>query len=167
MKSVGALAPSSRFLVNKMLREIDFSKDLNILELGPGTGVVTKQILSQISPSSTLACLELNEQFCKDLECLKNENLNVIQGSAAEVSSLFDNHSFDYVVSGLPLAIFKKEFVNTILDGCVSSLKPGGKYIQFQYSLASKKTLQRHFSKVDLALAAINLPPAVIYTCTI
>lgn len=166
MKSVGALAPSSKYLVNKMLKQIDFSKDLNILELGPGTGVITKQILNQISPNSKLVCLELNEQFCTDLENLKTSNLKVIQGSAENVGELFENQSFDYVISGLPLAIIKKDCVNEILNGCVSSLKEDGKYIQFQYSLASKRTLQRYFSKVDLSLAAVNLPPAVVYTCS-
>ncbi len=167
MKSVGALAPSSKFLVNKMLKRIDFTKDINILELGPGTGVVTKQLLEKISPDSNLVCLELNEQFCQDLQQLKDKNLKVIQGSAEDISDLFDTQSFDYVVSGLPLAIFKKDCVNEILNGCVASLKDDGKYIQFQYSLASKKTLQRHFSKVDLSLAAVNLPPAVVYTCSL
>jgi len=167
IKSVGALAPSSKYLVNKMLKQIDFSKKVSILELGPGTGVVTKQILSKITSDSNLICLELNEQFCADLEVLKDKNLQVIQGSAEDVATLFKNKSFDYVISGLPLAIFKKESVNEILDGCVASLKEEGKYIQFQYSLASKKTLHRYFSKVDISLAPVNLPPAVVYTCSL
>jgi phospholipid N-methyltransferase len=167
MKSVGALAPSSKYLVSKMLKQIDFSKKITILELGPGTGVVTKQILSKITLDSNLVCLELNEQFCAKLEGFKDKNLQVIQGSAEDVATLFKNKSFDYVVSGLPLAIFKKECVNEILEGCVASLKEEGKYIQFQYSLASRKTLQRYFSKVDVSLAAVNLPPAVVYTCSL
>ena len=167
IKSVGALAPSSKYLVNKMLKQIDFSKKVSILELGPGTGVVTKQILSKITSDSNLICLELNEQFCADLEVLKDKNLQVIQGSAEDVATLFKNKSFDYVISGLPLAIFKKESVNEIQDGCVASLKEEGKYIQFQYSLASKKTLHRYFSKVDISLAPVNLPPAVVYTCSL
>ncbi len=150
-----------------MLKQIDFSKKISILELGPGTGVVTKQILDKITSDSNLVCLELNEQFCNDLAELKDKNLEVIQGSAEDIGDLFKTQSFDYVVSGLPLAIFKKACVNEILDGCVSSLKEEGKYIQFQYSLASKKTLQRYFSKVDLSLAAVNLPPAVVYTCSL
>lgn len=167
MKSVGALAPSSKYLVNKMLKQIDFSKKLSILELGPGTGVVTKQILSKITLDSNLICLELNKQFCADLEKLTNKNLQIIQGSAQDLDTLFQNKSFDYVISGLPLAIFKKECVNEILDGCVTSLKENGKYIQFQYSLASRKTLHRYFSKVDVSLAAVNLPPAIVYTCSL
>jgi len=167
MKSVGALAPSSKYLVSKMLKQIDFSKKVNILELGPGTGVVTKEILDKITSDSNLVCLELNAQFCTDLEEIKDKNLQVIQGSAEDVGALFKNKSFDYVISGLPLAIFKKESVNEILDGCVASLKEEGTYIQFQYSLASKKTLKRYFTKVDLSLAAVNLPPAVVYTCSL
>lgn len=149
-----------------MLKEIDFSKEVNILELGPGTGVITKQLLKKTTANSKVICLELNEQFCLDLKQIKDKKLKIIQGSAEEIGSLFENQSFDYIVSGLPLAIFKKESVNEILDGCIASLKDNGRYIQFQYSLASKRTLKRYFTKVDLSVAAINLPPAVVYTCT-
>ena len=40
---IGAIAPSSKFLAKKMMKEIDFSKDLNIIELGPGNGVFTEK----------------------------------------------------------------------------------------------------------------------------
>ena len=167
MKSVGALAPSSKFLVKKMLREVDFSKDITLLELGPGTGAITNQILEQLSPNSKLICLELNEQFCSDLKKNGSRQLEIVQGSAEEIEKHFKDHNFDYVVSGLPLAIFKKDAVKGILNSCAGVLNPKGKFIQFQYSLASKKTLQSVFSKVDVSLAALNLPPAVIYTCNL
>jgi len=168
MKSVGALAPSSKYLVNRMLKHIDFSKDITILELGPGTGVVTKKLLANMTSASKVTCLELNPQFCESLNQKYNSaQVEIVNGSANDLCSLFKSASFDYVVSGLPLAIFNKDSVNDILAGCIDSLKESGKFVQFQYSLASKKTLQRHFSKVDLSLAAVNLPPAVVYTCSV
>ena len=45
---IGAIAPSSKYLAQKMLAKIDFSTDLNIVELGPGTGVFTSKLLKRI-----------------------------------------------------------------------------------------------------------------------
>lgn len=165
MKSVGALAPSSKFLVKKMLDPIDFSQHIKILELGSGTGVITKQILENLNSQSELVSMELNDKFYEQLKCLESDNCSMLKANAENVSMLFQEKSFDYVISGLPLAIFKKSQVSAILNGCTKVLKSQGKFIQFQYSLSSKRTLQRHFEKVNTSLAAINLPPAVVYTC--
>ncbi len=165
MKSIGALAPSSKYLVKKMLEPVDFNKSLKILELGPGTGVITKQILGKLNSSSELVSIELNDEFCAQLKSLESDNFSVLKANAEHIKALFQDQSFDYVISGLPLALFKKQVVANILDGCLSVLKQEGTFIQFQYSLSNKKTLQRHFGNVNTTLAAVNLPPAVVYTC--
>ena len=48
-KTVGAITPSSKFLMKKMLSKIDFSKNVFLIELGPGTGVFTTEILSRMT----------------------------------------------------------------------------------------------------------------------
>ena len=47
IKEVGAVLPSSKFVVSKMIESINFKRDNLILELGPGTGVITNQILKK------------------------------------------------------------------------------------------------------------------------
>jgi len=165
MKSVGALAPSSKYLVHKMLKPINFNQNQKILELGPGTGVITKKILQNLNPSSELISIELNEKFCEQLKNLESENFTVLKANAENIQMLFQENSFDYIISGLPLALFKKQQVSNILNGCFNILKAEGKFIQFQYSLTNKKTLHRHFDSVEVSLATVNLPPAVVYTC--
>ena len=62
-KQIGSLMPSSRFLVKKMCRKIDFSTATNIIELGPGTGVFTKEILNMARKDAKIFVFELNEDF--------------------------------------------------------------------------------------------------------
>ena len=62
-KQVGALAPSSRFLVKKMCDKIDFETAKNIVELGPGTGVFTTELLKRASKDCRIFVIELNEEF--------------------------------------------------------------------------------------------------------
>ena len=51
-KMVGAISPSSSFLTNKMLENIDFDSAKVFIEIGPGTGVFTKKMLSRMNPES-------------------------------------------------------------------------------------------------------------------
>ncbi|WP_233188626.1 rRNA adenine N-6-methyltransferase family protein [Tenacibaculum sp. SG-28] len=67
-KTSGTLVPSSKFLANRMLAQVDLSKAKVIVELGPGNGAITKKILEKITPSTTLICFEINTVFLKELE---------------------------------------------------------------------------------------------------
>ena len=58
-KTSGTVVPSSKYLANKMLKDIDFSSAKLIVELGPGNGVITHDILKKLSPDATLICFEL------------------------------------------------------------------------------------------------------------
>src|SRR5690606_26212453 len=62
-KQVGALAPSSRFLVKKMCDHIDFEQAQVIVELGPGTGVFTSEILKRANQNTKIFVIELNQEF--------------------------------------------------------------------------------------------------------
>src|ERR1700691_5191658 len=55
-----SLFPSSRFLASALLRAIDFSAARVIVELGVGTGAITKEILRRLKPNSVLLGLDLN-----------------------------------------------------------------------------------------------------------
>ena len=68
IKEVGTVLPSSKFVVSKMIEPINFEKDISILEFGSGTGVITKEILKKMTPSSKLICFETNTSFQKELK---------------------------------------------------------------------------------------------------
>lgn len=62
-KSIGAMAPSSKFLASKMLENVNFKNANIIVELGPGTGIFTEQIISFMQETSRLIIVELDEVF--------------------------------------------------------------------------------------------------------
>ena len=45
LQEVGTVLPSSKSVVNKMVEPINFNEDIIIIELGSGTGVITKEII--------------------------------------------------------------------------------------------------------------------------
>ena len=85
IKTSGAFIPSSRFLVKKILMDIDFSTSEVIVEYGPGNGTITKEILKKLKPSAILICFEINETFLLDLRKIENKQLIVLNASAENV----------------------------------------------------------------------------------
>ena len=63
LKTSGTLIPSSKFLAQKMLKNIDFYASNVLVELGPGNGAITHEILKNIGPNSHLICFEVNDEF--------------------------------------------------------------------------------------------------------
>lgn len=169
-KMVGAMSPSSKYLANKMLNPIDFKKARVIVELGPGTGVFTKRMLAQMQPDAKLLVFELNDAFFETLQSEINDpRMILIHDSAEHVQKYLQANDLlqtDYVVSSLPLANFPLKLKKNIIESSYNSLKNNGKYIQFQYSLNSKKVLEEQFQSVSLAFTPFNFPPAFVYTCT-
>ncbi|MFZ9028216.1 MAG: class I SAM-dependent methyltransferase [Crocinitomicaceae bacterium] len=164
---VGAISPSTKFLGEKMLSSVDFEKEHIIAELGPGTGVFTDLIIAKMAPEAKLLVFELNESFC---EALKNRisdpRVQVIHDSAENISKyLNENEKCDVVVSSLPLMVFSPELRNSVVKASYESLREDGKYVQFQYSLQSKKLLESVFKSVKVRFTLKNFPPAFVYTC--
>jgi phosphatidylethanolamine/phosphatidyl-N-methylethanolamine N-methyltransferase len=166
---VGAIAPSSRFLAAKMLHHVPFESCKTIVEFGPGTGAFTKLIQTKMQADAKLLIIELNEAFCSELrDKFENDSTEVIHGSATELKKILAERNLseaDCIISSLPLAIFNETLRNNILCESQNSLKTGGYFIQFQYSLQSKKALQKHFSQLKVDFTPLNIPPAFIYTC--
>ena len=167
-KMVGSVSPSSKFLAHKMLENIDFASCKTLVELGPGTGVFTDLIIERMAPDAKLFVFELNDEFYKNLAVrIDDSRVHILHDSAEYIQKyLGKNEKADVVISSLPLMVFPEELRNNVIKESHNSLKDTGKYIQFQYSLQSKKLLQSTYEDVTVKFTIKNLPPAFVYTCT-
>lgn len=156
----GAIMPSSPELANAMLAPIDFEKAHHIVELGPGTGVITKGLLKRMRPDAKLTAVEICNDFCKDLSKIKDNRLAILHADAKHLSAFVKEA--DYVVSGLPLLSLPKADHKQILQEIKKVTKE--KYIQFHYSPLGERQLKKHFSKITKKIAVKNIPPAIVYT---
>lgn len=167
--NVGAIAPSSRLLAKKLMKAIDFGKDRTFVELGAGTGIITREMLKNMHEDAVLYVFETNENFCRRLESIDDPRLVILQGSAEHIKERlkeFDVASVDVVLSSIPFTIVPKEVKDRIMYGAIELLGETGTFFQFQYSLQSYRYFKRLFAEVKLDFMAYNLPPAFIYTCT-
>ena len=150
-KNVAALTPTSSLTIKKICSNIDFSKDLIIVEYGPGTGVCTKAILKQLSANSKLITIETNKDFISYLNTIKDSRLINIKGSAQDVLKILNSEGIsqvDYVVSSIPFTFFSSSERASLVSSTHRIIKPGGSFIVYQYSPLMKKYLKDCDEKV-------------------
>ena len=168
-KTSGTIIPSSRFLVKRILNSINFTNSKLIVEFGSGNGIITKEILKKIEPSTTLICFEINEVFYNDLKKIKHKQLIVLNASAENIQEEIEKFGFkqvDNFISSLPLTMLPKEVSQRIIENSYDVLNDKGLFVQFQYSTQFLKQFKAVFNrKVRLDFEPLNIPPAFLYVC--
>ena len=173
---IGAVCPSSQRLARTMVEWIDWSNVRAVVEYGPGTGVFTRQILSQTRPDARVVASELNPTFVTSLQT-RYPDVRLYQDSVANVKAICRNEEIqevDAIVSGLPWASFSGALQLELLRATTSVLKPGGQFVTFAYlqglllksGRGFRRQLRDHFSRVERSRTVwMNLPPAFVYRC--
>lgn len=169
-RKVGAVAPSSRFLANKMLDKIDFNNASCIVEYGPGTGAFTQRLLDRVGDETLVILLEINTTFYNKLKDTYGHKQNVIilnEGAEniAKILKGYNIQKVDYILSGLPFASLPKDVSDGILTKTYEVLEHGGQFITFQYSLVKRKLFDRFFDKISTEKTYLNIPPAYVLRC--
>src|ERR671932_2045634 len=84
-KMLGSMIPSSRFLIDQVLRQIDWQRARVIVEYGPGVGTFTAEILQRMRQDAILIVFETNHDFVQFLRSsFDDPRLHVVSGSAAD-----------------------------------------------------------------------------------
>ncbi|MDA8236080.1 MAG: methyltransferase domain-containing protein [Clostridia bacterium] len=165
--SVGSITPSSSFLAKKMVKEEEVEPCLNIIELGAGTGVFTKHLMQMKTSETKLYVFEKDPLMAANLQ-RKYSDIKIFP-DATQIGKLLNKGELsqtDLVISGLPFAVMPDSVRQKILRGVFQVLRPGGKFVAFQYSFQLLKELERIYGCVDLEFVLLNIPPAVVYRCT-
>lgn len=164
---IGAMAPSSCFLADKMVEEISFLACDCIVEFGPGTGVFTEKILARKKQETKFIVIEQEEEFYNRLieKYGHRENVVFYHGSAEDVRRYIREQGCekaDYVISGLPFTSLPKEVSRRILRETNLALAEDGIFYTFQYSLVKKKLFQSYFKIISIRREMRNFPPAYV-----
>lgn len=168
-RMLGSIVPSSRFLVRRLLAQIDWSRARVIVEYGPGIGVVTRQILRNMRPDATLIVIEMNPEFVEFLSsAIVDERLKVVEGSADNVVEILrscGHLTADYIVSGIPFSTMPSEVRERTLHDTNAALAPGGVFVVFQFSTRVLRDLRRIFRDVRRRFEFLNVLPAHLFIC--
>lgn len=169
-KEIGAIAPSSAALGAAITREIN-PANAPVIELGPGTGTVTRSILDRGIAPADLTLIESNPKFIPQLE-RDFPGTRVLCMNATRLSSieLFSDRKAGAVVSGIPFLMLDRDEATEILAGVLKWMRPEASIYQFTYGLRApipSEVLER----LGLRIRRIggtyrNLPPASVYRLT-
>ncbi len=164
-KRTGSVLPSSRHLAAAMARWLPTDPDSYVLELGPGTGMVTAALIRQGLREEKLVAIEKNPR----LAALLHERFpraHIIVGDAWELDDLMRNRpqpveSVGAVISSLPLLNFSEEQAEGLAQKIRAVLEPQGNWVQFTYRIhklhpRGASSFRLHASKI----VWFNLPPA-------
>lgn len=121
-KAVGSIIPTSSVTAKRMASIINVKSGLPALEVGPGTGVITKAILKHGVKPENLFAVEYAHDFVLHLR-RNYPGVNVIEGDAFDLDATLGDKAglkFDSVVSGVPLLNFpvaaRVAYVESLLD---------------------------------------------------
>lgn len=168
-RSVGAIMPTSGRMARRMASLIDTDSGLPVLELGPGTGVITKAILERGVPADQVVSVEYSTDFYQHLK-KSYEGVNFINGDAfnlKETLGTLRDQTFDCVISGIPLLNFPMHMRVSLLEDLLDRMPPGRPVVQFSYGPVSPIIAQPdryHIKHFDFIVR--NIPPAQIWTYT-
>jgi phospholipid N-methyltransferase len=168
-RMLGSLIPSSRFLVNHVLSEVDWKRARVFLEYGPGVGTFTREILRRMRPDAVLVALETNSDFVRFLRGkLRDDRLHIIHGSAADAKSALTNLGLsraDYVISGIPYTTIPPKVRESILRTTHEVLDPNGAFLVYQFTRTVLPYLQQVFGSVYQDFEPLNVMPARLFYC--
>lgn len=165
-RAVGSIVPTSTTTAREMASLIDVSSGLPVLELGPGTGVITKAILERGVVPQSLWAVEYAEDF---VDHLRHEypGVNVIQGDAFNLDDTLGDKKdtiFDSIVSAVPLLNFPVPQRVAYVEDLLNRIPPGRPIMQITYGPRSpvppgkgNYTVERH------GFVLRNVPPAHLW----
>ncbi len=165
-KAVGAVLPTSSITARRMASVTDPGSGLPVLELGPGTGVITKAILGRGLPPERLWSVEYSADF---VEHLRHEftDVNIVHGDAFDLdTTLGDKRDmmFDSVVSAVPLLSFPTERRIAIVEDLMNRMPPGRPMVQITYGPLSPVPGKRgNFTTEHFDFVFRNFPPAQLW----
>lgn len=160
-KQMGTVWPSSPALAKAMARWLPEHKSDLMLELGPGTGIVTEKLLEAGLPEERLVAVEKSEPLAGFLR-ERFPKARIIAGDALELDRVLDGMKFGAVFSSLPLKVFSPEEVERISAAIHNVLLPGANWIQYSYQLVNGHAPAKSFYAVESEIVWQNLPPAKV-----
>ncbi|HEX8246631.1 MAG TPA: methyltransferase domain-containing protein [Pyrinomonadaceae bacterium] len=172
---VGAISPSSPDLARAMIEGVRPDENNVVLELGVGTGAITKFLRDAVPSEKSYLGIEISEEF---VEKLKTDfpDLRIVCGSAGDAGEIHEKTGFGkvkYIVSGLPFASLPKDVSEAILHEVDKFMAEGCLFRTFQYAHAYRlppavkfrRYMEERYGKVKRSsLVLKNVPPA--YTLT-
>jgi phospholipid N-methyltransferase len=169
--AIASLAPSSPWLSRATVRNIDWANVGSIVELGAGTGPITRVIAERARPETRVIIVERDADFARILEERYRHlsHFDIIQGDVRELASMLADRGVnrvDHVVSGLPVPSFPRELQDDLFRVVREVMAEEGTFNQItELPYVYWRFYRKYFEQVEFLFEPRNFPPAGAYFC--
>ena len=168
-RSVAAVTPSSKYLVERTLEALKPEDAQVIVEYGAAEGVMTKRILERMPADGRLIAIELNDKLYDVLRCLSDPRLKTINGDVRGIDKVLKAYGIgegqvDAIASGVPFAFLSGRGRHELLTRTSDLLRPGGRLVAYQVTTHLIPLLKDYFRRVKTEFEVRNLPPHFVFT---
>jgi ornithine lipid N-methyltransferase len=169
--AIASLAPSSPWLSRTTVREVPWETARALVELGAGTGPITRVLAEKARPECRVVVLERDPDFARLLHQRFDHlpNFDVVEGDVRDLATILGDRGIgqvDSVISGLPVPSFPKDLQRDLFRAVKQVLAPGGTYSQItEMPFVYWRFYKRFFDEVRFAFEPRNFPPAGAYFC--
>lgn len=160
-----SIIPSSKAAAKAIVQDINFSKADVIVELGPGTGCITEEILRHAKPKTKIILVEIETIYVNHLRKKFGNKIIIEQTSAHLLENILQKHNIrkiDVIISGLPFAM-----PTIIFQKIIASIKAQtDKGTILRYLTYMPPIMKRHYKKLPIQKKAFvlkNFPPLWVY----
>jgi phosphatidylethanolamine/phosphatidyl-N-methylethanolamine N-methyltransferase len=169
--AIASLAPSSPWLSRVTVKHVDWENAKVLVELGAGTGPITKVLAERARPDCKVIVIERDHDFAQILRdrYSKLPNFDVIEGDCRDLATILADRGIaqvDHVISGLPVPSFPKDLQRDLMRVVKQVLAPEGTYHQItELPFLYWPLYRKFFREVRFQFEPRNFPPAGAYFC--
>ena len=165
---MGSVVPSSPALCHRVAAQVRRAPDEAVLELGAGTGVISRALLGSGVPASRLFAMEIVPAMASHLRQLL-PGATVLTGDARNLPDLLPpawHGKIGTVVCGIPLVLLPLAEQRRFIDA-IEAVAPGRGFLHYSYCVTSPLPWRKHglVAKRE-AWTPLNFPPASVWRYT-
>jgi phospholipid N-methyltransferase len=168
---IASIAPSSRWLSRTTVRNIDWGRARALVELGAGTGPITRVLAERARPECRVIVVERDPDFARLLRDRFGSlpNFEIVEGDARDLATVLVERGVaqvDHVVSGLPVPSFPVDLQRSLFRQVRRVLHPEGTFNQItEFPWVYWPLYRKYFDHVQFAFEPRNVPPSGAYFC--
>jgi ornithine lipid N-methyltransferase len=169
--TIASIAPSSRWLSRTTVRNIDWDRVNTLIELGAGTGPITRVLAERARPDCRVIVVERDRDFARLLRERFGSlaNFTIVEGDARMLATILSERGIDqvdHVISGLPVPSFPRDLQREFFRMLRAILRPEGTFNQItELAWVYWPFYRKYFEHVEFAFEPRNLPPSGAYFC--
>jgi phosphatidylethanolamine/phosphatidyl-N-methylethanolamine N-methyltransferase len=165
---MGSVVPSSGALCRRIVAQTRRTGDEAVLELGAGTGVISRALLDAGLSPERLFVVEIVPDMAGHLR-RRLPGVNVIHGDARALPTLLPTSlhgAFGTVICGIPLVLLPLAQQRQFLDA-IEAVAPGRGFLHYSYCVTSPLPAEKHgLAARREAWTPLNFPPASVWRYT-